>query len=186
MLKKIINNYQKPLCLAFVLLLGGCVTTSTHEQSWEAKLVSELPVLGHRNWIVIADSAYPKQSASGIETIYTDAKQIDVLKKVLSAVNDAPHVRAQVLIDSEMSLVPESDAPGIDQYREQLSLLLKGEEVETMPHDDIIKQLDVDARVFNILLLKTDMTIPYTSVFLKLDAGYWDAEKEQRLRKLLK
>src|ERR1039458_10655620 len=30
-----------------------------------------------------------------------------------------------------------------------------------------------------MLLIKTDMTIPYTSVFFELDCGYWNAEAEQ-------
>jgi hypothetical protein len=29
------------------------------------------------------------------------------------------------------------------------------------------------------------MALPYTSVFLELDCGYWNAEKEQRLRSAL-
>ncbi|MCU0782363.1 MAG: hypothetical protein MUF04_14880, partial [Akkermansiaceae bacterium] len=40
-------------------------------QPWEALLASELPRLGHRNFIVIADSAYPLQSAPGIRTVAT-------------------------------------------------------------------------------------------------------------------
>ena len=42
-----------------------------------------------------------------------------------------------------------------------------------------------DSKMFNVLLLKTDMVLPYTSVFLQLDCGYWNAEKEQRLRDAL-
>lgn len=50
-------------------------------------------------------------------------------------------------------------------------------------HREIIDKLDQDAKSFNVLLLKTDMAIPYTSVFLELDCGYWDSAKEARLRK---
>jgi hypothetical protein len=35
------------------------------------------------------------------------------------------------------------------------------------------------------LIVKTDMTIPYTSVFFELDCGYWNAEAEQRLRQAM-
>ena len=51
-----------------------------------------------------------------------------------------------------------------------------------MPHEDIIAELDKASEMFNVLLLKTDMTLPYTSVFLQLDCGYWNADKEKRLR----
>jgi hypothetical protein len=33
-----------------------------------------------------------------------------------------------------------------------------------------------------VLLLKTDLTLPYTSVFIRLDCGYWSDEAEQQLR----
>jgi hypothetical protein len=31
-------------------------------------------------------------------------------------------------------------------------------------------------------VLKTNMTVPYTSVFIRLDCRYWSADAEQRLR----
>jgi hypothetical protein len=36
--------------------------------------------------------------------------------------------------------------------------------------------------MFSILIVKSTMTIPYTSVFLELGCGYWDADAEARLR----
>jgi len=39
--------------------------------AWRATLDDRLPLLGHRNWIVVADSAYPWQASAGIETIVT-------------------------------------------------------------------------------------------------------------------
>jgi len=33
---------------------------------WEDVLKDRLPLYGHRNWIVIADSAYPAQSSGGV------------------------------------------------------------------------------------------------------------------------
>ena len=156
---------------------SGCTSTG-----WRAKLDSELPVFGHRNWIVVADSAYPKQSASGIETVYTDAGQIEVLKTVLNAIDAAPHVQANVLLDVELDSVTEKEAPGVEAYSRQLKELLKGKQVKVMPHEEIISKLDASAKLFNILILKTDMVIPYTSVFLQLDCGYWNAEMEKKLR----
>jgi len=45
-----------------------------------------LPLYGHRNWIVVADSAYPAQSKSGIQTIASGEDQIPVVQKVLDAI----------------------------------------------------------------------------------------------------
>ena len=153
---------------------------------WEQKLTKELPNLGHRNWIVIADAAYPKQSSPGIETIFTGGEHIEVLKKVLKAVEDAPHVNATILVDSELDNVTEADAPGITAYRKALKELTANKKITIMPHEKIISKLDEGAKLFNVLLLKTTLTIPYTSVFLELECGYWNAEKEQRLRDSLK
>jgi hypothetical protein len=76
----------------------------------------------------------------------------------------------------------KQDAPGGTASRERLKELVKGQQTQVMPHEDIISQLDEGSELFNVLLLKTTLTIPYTSVFLELDCGYWSAEKEQRLR----
>ena len=37
--------------------------------NWEEILKDRLQLYGHRNWLVIADSAYPAQSRQAIETI---------------------------------------------------------------------------------------------------------------------
>ena len=50
------------------------------EQTWEQRLQHLLPLLGHRNWIVVADSAYPAQSNPGIETIYTGEDHVQLLE----------------------------------------------------------------------------------------------------------
>jgi hypothetical protein len=54
--------------------------------------------------------------------------------------------------------------------------------MKQLPHDEIIAKLDKSAEVFQVLILKTTMTIPYTSVFFELDCGYWSAAAEKRLR----
>jgi L-fucose mutarotase/ribose pyranase (RbsD/FucU family) len=165
------------ICL-LAALFSGCVSTG----NWRGRVDTELPAFGHRNWIVIADSAYPKQSADGIETIVTGASHLEVLDYVLKQIETAPHVQANILVDAELESVSEEDAPGVSAYRTRLNELLEGRKVERMIHEEIIARLDKGAQMFNILLLKTSLTIPYTSVFLELDCGYWNAEKEKRLR----
>ena len=49
---------------------------------WKRELKALLPLYGHRNWIVVADSAYPAQSCPGIETIVSGAGLIEVARKV--------------------------------------------------------------------------------------------------------
>ncbi|HUT30999.1 MAG TPA: RbsD/FucU domain-containing protein [Sedimentisphaerales bacterium] len=170
--------------LATSILAAGCATTSANH--WQSKVNDELPVLGHRNWIVIADSAYPAQSRPGIETIATGADQIAVVEAVLRAVDKATHVRANVYLDAEMKYVAEQDAPGIDAYRRRLALLLDKREAKSIPHEELIAKLDEAAKTFRILILKTNLTLPYTSVFLQLDCGYWSPQAEQRLRQAIR
>jgi hypothetical protein len=149
---------------------------------WKHVLAHHLQLLGHRNWIVVADSAYPLQSRPGITTIYTDESQIDTVKYVLQKIDASGHVAPLISVDQELASVPEADAKGIDAYRAALKETLAGRPVKTAPHIDIIKSLDESAKLFNVVVLKTDLKIPYTSVFIQLECAYWNADKESRLR----
>ena len=151
-------------------------------ESWEKILDTRLPLFGHRNWIVVADSAYPAHSSPGIETIVSGLSQQVAIKKVLARLRACKHVRPAVHVDLELTLVSEKDAPGIDSYRNWLKGALKGLSVTMTPHEEIISRLDHAARIFSVLIIKTAMTIPYTSVFIELGCGYWDANAEARLR----
>jgi L-fucose mutarotase/ribose pyranase (RbsD/FucU family) len=145
-----------------------------------------IPLYGHRNWIVVADSAYPAQSRPGIETLAADADQLHVVRKVLDAIHSARHLRATIYADKELGFVSEQDAPGIANYLRDLDIVLEGARLAFLPHEQIIHKLDQSAQIFRILIIKTDMTIPYTSIFFELGCGYWDDEAEQRLREAIK
>ena len=82
-------------------------------EKWEDRLKYLLPLLGHRNWVVVADSAYPAQSNPGIETIVTGADHIQVLAETLRVIAGCGHVRAETYMDAELRHVPEEDAPGV-------------------------------------------------------------------------
>lgn len=153
---------------------------------WQLHLRQLIPLYGHRNWICVVDSAYPAQSAEAIETIYVGGDQLGLVRLVLDELAKAKHVRPVVYCDKELRFVPERDAPGIEAYRRELSRLLGGREVREMPHEEIIKLLDTASQTFRVLILKTDLALPYTSVFINLDCGYWSAEAEKRLREGMK
>ena len=154
-------------------------------RAWELRLRELLPLYGHRNWIVVADSAYPAQSKPGIETIIAGGDQVEAVGKVFDAITEATHVRANIYLDQELAWIPEHDAAGVLDYRGKLERML-GPAVRQLPHEQIIDKLDQAAQVFRVLIIKTAMTIPYTSVFFELDCGYWSAEAEQRLRQEMK
>lgn len=152
------------------------------QPEWTPHLAALLPLYGHRNWIVVADAAYPAQSRSGIETIAVSESQPETVALMLAAIDASSHIRPIIHLDAELDFVRESDAPGVAEYRQQIGKILSGRPVQRVPHEKIIARLDQAAHVFRILILKTPMTIPYTSVFFELACGYWNADAEQRMR----
>ena len=169
-----------------LIATGGSLFAEPPSGDWRDRLERDLPLLGHRNWIVIADAAYPAQSRPGIETVYIGGDQIDAVEHLLDEVKRAKHVRGLVYVDDELASVAERDAPGVTDFRRDLDKALKGQAVSRLPHEKIISRLDESARVFRVVIYKTDMTIPYTSVFVQLDCGYWNAEAEDRLRRAIR
>jgi hypothetical protein len=171
-------KYLLLLCLALPAGLHG----QSEPASWQAKVAATLPLLGHRNWILIVDSAYPLQVAPGVETIETGSSQLQVLRNVLSQLDRAPHVSPNILMDAELPFVTDQAAPGVTSYRTDIQVVLRDRQVQSLPHEQILKTIDAAGQGFHVLVLKTTMTIPYTSVFLQLDCKYWSAEAERQLR----
>ncbi|HKT89051.1 MAG TPA: hypothetical protein VJQ59_11470 [Candidatus Sulfotelmatobacter sp.] len=170
------------LTLALIL-----ATLPAHAASpdWHQRLNELLPLLGHRNWILVVDSAYPLQIAPGVETIDTGASQTDVLRAVMGAIDHSIQLRPVFFRDAELPLISDADAPGASAYREKLNELLRDYTVFSQPHEKLIARVDDAGKTFHVLVLKTNMTIPYTSVFIRLDCKYWTAEQERNLRSVM-
>ncbi len=131
-------------------------------------------------------ASHPLQTSPGIETITVDADQLAVVQEVLSDLSKAKHVRAIVYTDSELNYVPEKSSKGVTAYREALAPLLASQETHKLLHEQIIQKLDEAGKTFKVLIIKTPLTIPYTSVFFQLDCGYWSSEDESQLRAAMK
>jgi L-fucose mutarotase/ribose pyranase (RbsD/FucU family) len=154
--------------------------------SWEAKLLEELPALGHRNWVVVADSAYPAQISPGLEIVVSGEDHLSVLGKVLKALDGSRHIRPKIYLDKELGYLGDDLAPGIEALRARLEAALKGREVKPVLHEELIARLDEVGRTFRVLMIKTDLALPYTSVFMELDCGYWPPDAEQKLRQKMR
>jgi hypothetical protein len=152
---------------------------------WKTRVTQVMPLLGHRNWIMIVDSAYPLQSSAGVETLETNADQLEVLRDVLAAIDSSIQVRPVVFMDAELPYVTEKDAPGVGAYRSGVKSVLSGRTITSLPHEQIITKVDEVGKTFHILVLKTTMTVPYTSVFLQLNCKYWSDDAEAQLRKAM-
>jgi D-ribose pyranose/furanose isomerase RbsD len=154
--------------------------------AWMDTLAGYIPALGHRNWIVVADSAFPLQISPGIETVVTGEDHFAVLEKVLRAVDGAKHIRPKIWLDKELAYVPEELASGADDARRRLAEALKGRGAMPVLHEELIARLDEVGKTFKIVMVKTILAVPYTTVFLELDCGYWGPEAEAKMREKMK
>jgi L-fucose mutarotase/ribose pyranase (RbsD/FucU family) len=152
---------------------------------WTATLNDTLAVFGHRNWVVVADAAYPAQARPGIETIVAAADHFEVVRTVFDAIAASSHLHANIYTDLELSFVAEEDAPGVSEWRTQLESIIAESVAKRIAHEEIIARLDTCAQLFKILVVKTRLTIPYSSVFFELDCGYWTVDAEERLRRAM-
>ena len=186
-------NFLLPAAALFCLPAACCRTATgggdpespALTRSWKDELKSEIPLLGHRNWIVVTDMAYPLQAREGIKTVYTGESYMDLLGFVYREIENAPHIRAAIYQDSELPYLLEKDVAGIDALRARMNALL-GDRRTFVPHETLINRLDEVSRTFRVVILKSDLTIPYTSTFFELDCNYWDAAGEERLRNAIK
>ena len=127
-------------------VLSSCSTTNNQAKSpgdedWNVFLEDVLPMLGHRNWIVITDMAYPLQSGEGITTLYADEPYLEVLKTVNEKIKAAPHVFAHVYNDKELEYITEEMVPGIGELRSGIRSIC-GPEAKSVMHEELISRLD--------------------------------------------
>ncbi|MCS7263279.1 MAG: hypothetical protein NZ805_00435 [Armatimonadetes bacterium] len=141
-----------------------------------------LPLLGHRNWIQIADMAFPALTVSGVQTILADDEILPVLDFVLEIISRQPHIRPIVWLDEELDFLQDEWALGITDFRRDLYERLQGLTIKKLPHEQIIAKLNEVGKQFQIVVIKTRTCLPYTSVFLELDCAYWDEKREKFLR----
>lgn len=171
--------------------MSSCTTkspepiTSSTISDWKSKFDDELPLLGHRNWILVVDKAYPMQSSAGMDVINTNENLIPVLEYVIGQLKASSHVRPIIYTDQELNYVHDNLATGADTFRTSLHNALVGSEIKTLLHDSVFTKLDESSKLFKVVVLKTECTIPYSSVFMQLDCAYWSSEKEQSLRKAM-
>jgi hypothetical protein len=82
--------------------------------------------------------------------------------------------------------VPQQSYPELNAYRENLKKTLQGRPIQSLPHEKILDKISEAGKDYKILVLKTTMTMPYTSVFLQLDCKYCTDEGEQKIRQAMK
>jgi len=172
------------MLVSFVLLTASCSQKKPLEElkTWQEVLEEDLHLLGHRNWILVVDKAFPEQSSPGMKYIYVDQDLLPTLDHVLGALDKSTHVKPVIYQDKELSFIKEDQVNGIEAFRYSAAEVLEGRSVNTLLHDEVFKMLDESSSLFRVLVIKTNCTLPYTSVFLQLDCSYWGPENEKILR----
>jgi D-ribose pyranose/furanose isomerase RbsD len=179
-----------PMCLLALILVGSCNTSNnnaamTNSQDWKDILAEDLHLLGHRNWILVVDKAFPEQSSEGMKYLYVEQDLLPTLEHVLSALDKSTHVKPIIYQDKELSYITEDQVAGIETFRTQAADILDDRKLNTLLHDEVFSLLDESSALFRVLVIKTNCTLPYTSVFLQLDCSYWGPEEEKALRAVM-
>ena len=162
--------------------LRQSIASNRASAEWQKTFEERLPVYGHRNWIIVADAAFPAYSQGGIETIVADQDLPAVLNYVGRAISSSRHVRANVLLDQELHFIQEDDYPGVADVRDEIARIFDQTRLSSIPHAQVLSDIHEVGKTFRILLIKTNSTIPYTSVYMRLDCGYMTDEFDHQIR----
>ena len=158
------NGYARAFFTLACIAFTGCTPMPQTSQIkgnamyWTQEFDHLLPLLGHRNWILIVDKAYPYQSARGITTLDTKAPLPEVLEKVVASMKTSTHVKPVFYTDKELDFITEEMAPGVEAYRKDLARILAGAQTQTLLHNSVFSKLDEAAKLFNVVILKTEGT----------------------------
>jgi len=177
--------------LIALVLITGCnppvrENLSGNEPAWKEKFDQMLPLLGHRNWVLVVDKAFPLQNSPGITLINTNEKLIPVLQFVISRIDKSAHVQPVYYKDAELKYLVPEQVPGLEAFRSSTGQVLGGLEPKPILHDSVFVKIDAASKLFRIVILKTDETIPYSSVFIELGCRYWSQENEKEMRQRMK
>jgi len=153
---------------------------------WKTQLNLQLQLLGHRNWILVVDKAFPAQNAAGIVTINTGESLLPVLQYTLDQINSSTHVKPLIFTDKELNYISVAQVPEIEKFKTKLFEMIPKEQAQIMLHDSVFVKIAKASELFRIVVLKTEQVIPYSSVFLQLDCKYWPAENEKQLRESMR
>jgi len=163
-----------------VLSLGCGVMKKSN--SWQAAVDRQAGQLGYRNWIVIAEASFPAHSRAGVRQVIANVDAPEALDHVLYTLEQSETVRPQIYIPRELRSVENDFAPGIDEYRKRLKNSLHGHETTELDQQSLITLMEDANRRFDVLVIRTNTALPYSSIFLELKPGYWDVDSENRLR----
>jgi len=190
-IKTILNAMKRILLLItlpiFMLNCNQPVRNSDVQKNgeWRPEFKKELSLIGHRNWILIVDKAFPAQTAAGIMTIDTGEGLLDVTSYILQQIESSTHVKPIVYTDKELGFISHEMVKDVDSFRKSLDETIGKYNPQVIMHDSVFVKIDHASKLFKVLVLKTEGIIPYSSIFIELDCKYWSEENELLLRNII-
>jgi hypothetical protein len=169
------------LALGAALLSLGCAGMQ-NGSGWKAAVDRQAGQLGYRNWIVIAEASFPAHSRPGIRQVTASVDVPEAVDYVLNVLERTESLRPHVYLTRELRSLENDFAPGIDDLRKRLQSSLHGHEPTELDQQSLLTLLEDANRSFDVLVIRTNTALPYSSVFLELQPGYWDVDSETRLR----
>jgi len=169
------------ISFGIAMMSMGCANFGS-QNSWQAAVDRQAAQLGYRNWIVIAEASYPAQNRLGLRQVVADVEIPEALDYVLHALERTENLRPRVYLTRELRSIENDFAPGIDDMRKRINGALHGHEAAELEQQSLMTLLEDTGRSFDVLVIRTRSAMPYASVFLELQPGYWDEASESRLR----
>jgi len=186
------NKMKYFFAIALLLFLNSCSSltsnnnTSTQTPLWANAVDAEIKALGSYNWIIIADASFPALSTKGSHILVTPTNISGALDYTIQSIESLSHVRPRIYATRESLELSEANAPGIKSHTKAIQKAIAGRETINLS-ERTIKRLVLEAgKKYRILIIKTESTLPYSSIYLELESGYWDSEAETALRKGMK
>lgn len=149
---------------------------------WQVAVERQAGQLGYRNWIIVTEASFPAHNLPGFRQVTADVDVPEAVDYVLQTMEQTEHVRPRVYLPREQRSVENDFAPGIEEMRKRIRGSLHGHEFTELDQQSLITLLESAGKNFDVLVIRTRTALPYTSVFLELQPGYWDNESETRLR----
>jgi hypothetical protein len=169
-------------CVMAVSSLGCSIFPQASSSTWKEAVNRQVGQLGYRNWVIVAEASFPAHSRQGFRQVTADVDVPEAVDYVLNALEQTQHVRPRVYLPPEQRSVENDFAPGIDVMRKRIHDSLHGHETTELEQQSLLTLLEDASRSFDVLVIRTHTALPYSSVFLELQPGYWDADSENRLR----
>ena len=167
-------------CVMAVSSLGCSIFP--RQSTWKDAVNRQVSQLGYRNWVIVAEASFPAHNRPVFRQVTADVDVPVAVDYVLNSLERTQHVRPRVYLPREQRSVENDFAPGIDEMRKKIRASLHGHESTELEQQSLLTLLEDASRSFDVLVIRTHTALPYSSVFLELQPGYWDADSESRLR----